>query len=412
MALLNPLNRGHFLSAKIYPDTKKSCQCGHQEILYKDFHGYKIPECANHTCKKSPELYVIAANVIDTAGIQKRIKIRHSQAGNRLNDIIDVLSTLKQINIEMQRGTFDLRRYTSNQSREDFKFSNVVNSYISANERKLARNELTPAGLSDKVASIKNLLPYFTDTDIGAIDDRMIRNFYDSFTDKFRTRDKAVQELKTILKYAVNDGRIDKIPKFPSIAPAKMVNSQNFLTKEQQNLVISKIENPIYRAAIKVLAMYALRPCEVRSLKWKNIDRKKNTFYIQSHISRGSDISGRKSQTSASHELPIMPEFEEILDSIPQSINPEGYVFKGEKGGFIGTNALTKAWNKACKEANVKNATLYIGTKHSTLSLLSSKATDAQLVKLSGHTNSRMLRRYAQSNIDDIKKLLGVINEG
>lgn len=412
LALLNPLNKGHFLSARIYSDMKKGCSCGQKEVIYKNFHGYQIPECSLPQCGKAPEMYVIAATVIDLAGIQKRLKIRHSQGGERLTDIIDVLSTLKQINTEMKRGSFDLRRYTSNVSREGFKFSKVVADYIDSNKRKLARGEISPAGLSDKIASIKNLLPYFTETDIGAIDDRMIRAFYESFTEKFRTRDKAVLELKTILRFAQDDGRIDKLPKFPVIAPSKMVNSQNFLDKEQQELVISCIENPTYRYAIKALALYALRPCEIRSLKWKDIDMLKKTFYIQSHISKGTDIAGRKSQAAASHELPIIPEFEAILKAIPHSINPEDYVFKGEMGGFIGTNVLARTWNKACRAAKIKSVSLYQGTKHSTLSRLSSKATDAQLVKLSGHTNSRMLRRYAQSNIGDIKKLLGVVELG
>lgn len=409
MALYHPQNKGHFVSAKIYSDMKKSCSCGERRVKYINFHNYKIPECL--ACGKPPEVYVIAATVIDLAGVQSRIRIRHSQSGERFTHAIDVLAALRQITTEMQRGTFDLRRYMSNQSREGFKFSSIIKDYIAANERKLARNELTPSGFSNKIASIKNLQPYFGDTDIVSIDDRMIRMFYDSYTEKLRTRDKAVQELKTILRFALDDGKIDKLPKFPATSSSKIVSSQNFLDKDSQRLVISHIKNETYRKAITTLALYALRPCEIRSLKWKDIDRKKNVFYIQSHFSKGSDIAGRKSQSDASHELPIVPEFEMILDSIPHSIHSDDYVFRGEKGSYIGTNTLTRAWNEACRSANVPKVTLYQGTKHSTLSQLSSSATDAQLVKLSGHSSAKMLRRYAQSSLEEVRRLLDTKSE-
>ena len=396
------------MSAKIYPDMKNGCDCGNKKFIQKEFHGYSIPECSKIECRKPPRLYVIAANVIDQLGEKKRIKIRHCQGGKRFGDIVDVLSTLKQINIEMEKGTFDIRRYQSDQAREEFKFSNVVQSYIHANERRLERGEISPAGFSNKKASIKNLLPFFKDTDVLAINDRVIRGFYDSFTTKFRTRDQAVQELKTILKFALDDGLIDRLPKFPSISPAKMVNSQSFLTKDEQELVISQIENETHRLAIMTLALYALRPCEIRALKWKDVDLKKKVFYIQSHISKDKDIPGRKSQVNASHELPIVPAFEAILTTIPGSNNVEEYIFKGSDGGFIGVNTLTRTWNKACAKAGLKQITLYQGTKHSTLSFLSSFATDSQLIKLSGHSSTRMLRRYAQASLNDVKKLLSV----
>lgn len=259
MALSNPHNKGHFLGAKIYSDMKGGCSCGAKSFGAESIKGYQIPVCSK--CGKNPDLYVISASVIDMAGTHKRVKIRHSQDGARLTDFVDVLATLKQIDMEVTRGTFDIRRYSSNESRESFNFSKIIEDYLVFHEKRQARGELSPAGLKDKKSLINNhLLPYFKDTDIVAINDRMIRCFYESYTETLRTRDKAILELKTIYNFAIDDGRADKLPKFPSIAPSKMVSAQKFLDIKDQNKVISNIEDETYRAAIKTLALYGASP--------------------------------------------------------------------------------------------------------------------------------------------------------
>jgi hypothetical protein len=74
--------------------------------------------------------------------------------------------------------------------------------------------------------------------------------------------------------------------------------------------------------------------------------------------------------------------------------------------GLIGQNVVTRAWNEACSLAKVKGVTLYQGAKHSTLSDLAKRASDAQLIKLTGRTNTRVISRYAQSNVEDVRALL------
>lgn len=62
--------------------------------------------------------------------------------------------------------------------------------------------------------------------------------------------------------------------------------------------------------------------------------------------------------------------------------------------------------NEACKLAKVKEVKLYVGTKHSTLSRLGRKYTDSQLIKPSGHTNTKTIRRYSQSSLKDVRKMI------
>lgn len=400
-------NIGKWVSAKIYSDMKNGCQCGNSTWARKKIK--QLPEFDEPVCSKCggpPDVYVIAASIEDEDGRTGRLKVRHDQDGNRLKDIFSVVHTLKTVNSEMKTQTFDIGKYLSRESRESYRFDKVVELYKAHHEKRLKRGEISPAGLKDKLTIIKNHLHVFNEIDIGHISAKRIRTFFNDYTENLRMRDKATSELKTIFYFALAEGKLHKMPDFPEISSAKMVSSDNFLDEKKQNLVISKIENPLYRAVIKVLAIYGLRPCDVRSLKWADINYQEMVFHVRSHISLSKDIPGRKSQADAVHSLPITEEFHEILQSLPRSIRLDDYIFKGAKGGPIGANVLTRAWNEACKIAKVKGVKMYWGTKHSTLSNLSKKASDAQLIKLTGHTNTKIIRRYAQSNIEELRIML------
>jgi integrase len=403
-------NTGKWVSAKIYSDNKKGCSvCGSKEWKrepLKGIDGHDFPVCAK--CGADPDRLIIVASIIDEAGRKKQVKIRNTQEGKRINDRYDCIFTLRRVAQEIKQGIFHVGRYESTSSRDRFIFGSVVKEYLEFHQRRKARGELSPGGLRDKESLIRNhLLPEFHDSDIAIINDQRIKLFYQAFTDRLRTRDKATQELKTILLWAEDQKLISEVPEFPDLAPSDMVDPSHFLSRQEQERVIAAIKNPLYRNAIALLALYALRPCEVRSLKWSDIDRDKGIFYIRSHISNGEEIKGRKSQRNKVHVLPMVDDFMAVLESMDAPENPDSYVFQGSHGGAIGGNVLTLAWNEACELAGVKKVTLYQGTKHSTLSRLAQEKTDSQIRALTGHSGTRMLHRYAQSGLDDVRKMIG-----
>jgi integrase len=410
-AKTHTFNIGDWLSANIYSDMKNGCSCKHRKWSMKpldELPEHNAPICP--ACGKRPELYVIVAKVVDADGLEKLVKIRRTQDGDRLTDIIDVIYTLRTVKRELKTSTFDARKYESAESRESYRFCNVVNEYLKHFEKAKARGEITPAGLDDKKSLIKNhLLKNFGDLDIAHISDIRISKFFNSYTSTLRARDKSTAELKTILYFALSaEGgkKLRSMPVFPEIPASKMITPDKFISEEKQDLVISKISNPTYRAAIETLKIYGLRPCDVRTIKWGDVDFKNKILYIRSHMSSREDIPGRKSQAGIVHELPINHEFEKVISSMIRSINPKEYIFKGARGGVIGGNVLGRAWNEACKLAKVKGVKMYWGTKHSTLSRIGKKASDSQLIKLSGHTNVKTIRRYNQSTLDDVRELL------
>jgi integrase len=360
-------------------------------------------------CGKNPNKYRVIAFLENINGLKKRVPIRYDQDGNRLEDVIDVLTTLKRIKQELAEGSFDVRKYDSKSARESFIFKNFSKKYLEYCAGKLKRKELTPSSLRRKKGLIdKYLTPYFSNISIDKITSPMIKQFKNGFIDKLRTRDLALSELKTMLNHALEYGLIQKLPVFEKIPKSK--RRKNILTIEEALEIISFVDNNIYKACFSLMSIYPIRPSEVRALKWKDIDFKKNTITIQRHVSDNHIIEGRKS-LSVEHDkssitYPLTSESIIILNSVPRSINEDVLIFLGKQGGVISQNTLPRAWRKACANAKKEYVQPY-EIKHARLSEIA-EHTKGDIVKMmaaSGHTNANVLLDRYIRNRTDLKEI-------
>lgn len=217
-------------------------------------------------------------------------------------------------------------------------------------------------------------------------------------------------ELRVILGYAFSLQKIPFVPPFPKIEKSNMRNVENFLSHEEQKKVILAVDNPTYSMMIEVMAMYALRPCEVRALQWQDLDFHKNIIKIQRHFSRSQLVDMRKSSKKA-HYLPITERFMEIIHALPFSIKKDDFVFKGKEGGAVGEKVLSNAWNKAIIKTGMRSIDLYEGVRHSRISAILEKGfSEDQVMLLSGHETKEAFKRYgqikAQSKLEIIKEMM------
>ncbi|MCR9206156.1 MAG: tyrosine-type recombinase/integrase, partial [Halobacteriovoraceae bacterium] len=305
---------------------------------------------------------------------------------------------------ELVDGTFDPKRYMSNEVSDQLRFFYFMeNKYLPAQKRKVKRGDLSPSMYKKKLNYFKHLRPFYK-LDLRVVGSGRVLEFYDSWTEKLRTRDLVIQELKTVLSYARDLELIESLPSFPKLKPSKKREANRFLSLKEQELIISKLENETYKRMISLLCLYALRPSEVRALKWIDFDFKNKVISISRHFSNGTElIEGRKSNKET-HFLPMTDEFFKIMKDVPISIVKDNFVFLGKNGGAVADRVLARAWHKAREVAGIHYVQLYEGTKHSRLSLLKAKGhSDEELILLSGHTNIKTVQRYAQLN--DSQKL-------
>lgn len=407
------------MAVRIYADMPSN-QCGcsgkfTKRVPHSDDESLIVPRCDK--CNQYPEKFLIDADTVDINGAPKREKIRYTQNGDKLDKIGRVTYTLERVVEEIKDGTFDIRKYASKNSRENFIFRNFIKSYLEHQSLRLKDNQITPKGLKDKTGLInREILPFFGDVDIIKINGPMIRRFKASFLgkDKDRTRDLALGELKTILKEACRDGILTVVPEFEKIDRSKP--RKDVISLELAIRTISLMHKQMYRDMYALMTIYPIRPCEVRALKWKNIDFEKDEFTITHHFSDEILIKGRKSIKDgemATMTYPMTNEVREIFRKYREDLRvtpinwKDSYIFIGRFGNHISDETLRDSWVNARKKAG--HTYQAYECRHAITSEIYIRSGGDLIAtsKASGHTTTAMVSsRYVRVAVDK-KKLYG-----
>lgn len=411
LRFINTTNKGFWLMARIYSDTKGACPCGGTFTGKATLKKVEYPVCEN--CGETPSLFRIRAKIVDLNFEDKYIDIRHSQTGERLKDIFDCFSTLKQIESEIEAGIFDIRRYDSQQNKESYLFENFSDEYLSFHENRLKRGEITPSGYDNKKKYVKVLRSFFSGKDIASIRVPSIEQFKNSFTDRFRTRDLALGELKALLNFAHRMEVIGGVPKF-DLVPSSRKRSE-IISMDNAKRIISEVSDHQYKVMIALLAIYPIRPSELRAIQWRDIGYFEKTVKFCRHFSKDILIDGRKSVSGGEKSeltYPLVKEFEEYLMSIPRPLNSKEFIFTGSRNDFVSEKCLSNAWKKALAKVNKElkekkmiplPAYQLYELRHARLSQIAEQSNGdiVKMLKVSGHTNPKtLMERYVRSSSD------------
>lgn len=403
------LKRGFFMGGTISTDQKACQKCKTKFIRIKDSYGFAVPQCPK--CGTFPQKFYISKRLPKLGSDESRlVRIMYDSANRRLETPFQAMNTLTEINNEIESGKFNPLKYASKKEKEAFKFKAFKDVYLDHHRKRFERGELTPAGYKEKARLVEKVLtPYFGKFDINDISSAAIKKYRDSFTDKLRQRDTSTQELKTLLKFAYQMEFIDKMPVFDKIPRSK--KRKEILESEQAKKIIANIENDQYRMMFELAYIYALRPCEVRAIKFKDINKKKKKLVIQSHVSKDIVISGRKSQKDndemATLELPLVEKADEIFSAVPWNIDKNAYIFPGKFAAIVSRDSLTSAWNKSLnqlkKKLKIDRKVDSYEIRHARLSELCKRLNGnvVALRQVSGHTNvTTLVERYVRSDND------------
>lgn len=394
-------NKGFWLGAKIYSDQRGNCKCGGSFTARELFKKLEYPVC--NKCGEEPRLFRIRAKVVTLGMEEKYVDIRHL-GHERLVDIVDVFRALKQVEAELESGTFDLRKYDSKQSRESYLFSNYVEDYLEFHQNRLKVGELSPSGFANKKTAINKLLPLFKDKDISTFKRADIERFKNQNSDFPRARDLALAELKSILKHAADIDELPvRVPKFDLIPSSK--KRKEIISLDDALKVIDEIEDPQYRFMLRLLTIYPVRPGELRALQWRDIDYFGNEVTFQRHFSRDVLIDGRKSikdGDKAEVKFPLTEMFKAYLHTIARPLKKDAFIFTGKEQAHVSDKCLSRAWRKATRKLKMPDYDLY-EMRHARLSQMAeqSNGDTIKLLQASGHTNLKTVsERYIRTSAD------------
>jgi integrase len=138
--------------------------------------------------------------------------------------------------------------------------------------------------------------------------------------------------------------------------------------------------------AIRIIALTGCRRSEAAGLRWRHVDLKQSRVVLppQSHK------TGRK--TGKPREIVLPAAAQQIIGRQPEG-SPDDFVFAPARGD--GAIALSKAWRKVRKEANLPPFLGLHGLRHSVASHLAMSGAQApEIMTAMGHRQLSTVQRY------------------
>lgn len=404
------LKRGIYMKGSILSARRSACvQCGNTSFNTEEnkLIGFKIPLCTK--CGSVPDRMRVRKVIPGKDGSSITKDFQLGIDDKPITSIAQALALLGRINDELVKGTYRVEDYDA-RTKNDLKFKNFSESYIKWSEHRAKlpdthKDAISKKTLDSKKNSVKHLQKFFQDIDIRDITKYKIREFERSWLDKFRSRDLALGELKTILKKFAREelGVLDIVPVFPKINRARELQPSEIPTALEQAKIINNISVELYRDAWTIGAVYAKRPCEIRALKVCDVNLAERTLTTRRHFSGNQLRSGRKSIRETSDHGTVVDHLDDyscfLLLKYVTDRDPDEFLFENRlfKGRDIKETTFTDAWYKACNRVGLKYKP-YAGTKHATLTNLLEETNGnfSILKEFSAHTNVVTLQRYAK----------------
>ena len=386
--------KGLIVAARIYADVAgNKCSCGGKftkRIPHPDAPSFIVPKCDK--CDSNPPLYLLDVDTVERSGRKDRIKIRFTQNGDRLDSAFRAIFTINEIIREIESGVFDLRKYSSLEERKSLIFSNVLKEYLASLEKTAG-----PKYLKDTRQIVsKHIEPYFGKFEVSSISSQMIRKYRSIPTKHERTRDKVVGALRAIMGWAKANDYISEKPDFDTIPRSK--KRKEIISMDLALKTINLMHKEMYKDMYRLMLIYPMRPCEVRALKWFNINfesGKHGTITIDHHFSDEVYLPGRKSikeGEASSLTWNLNAETREIFmkyrNKKIMDINwKDQFIFINRYGNHVSDETLRDAWNNARKKAG-HNFVPYVCRHRAATELYKKLGGDlVKLKKVGGWTN-------------------------
>jgi len=304
---------------------------------------------------------------------------------------------------EIAIGTFDYKKHFPNSKRAGLFGSgqsgqqlikDALLSYLDAKKRTLA--DSTYASYESAVRH--NLIPEFGRLKLCDLTTQAIRQWMGGLVISNKRINNVLIPLRGMLADAFADGAIDRNPmdRIKNLE-VRQEDPEPFNFDEQQRILDTLPDQG--RNLIQFAFWTGLRTSELIALEWGDIDRVKNTAYVQRACVRGK-LKYPKTR-SGKREVMLLPDAIEALENqIPFTFKQGKRIFHNpetDKPWSSDVKIRYPLWTKALKAAGVRYRNPY-QTRHTYASmLLSAGENPAWIARQMGHTNMNMvLQKYGR----------------
>jgi len=170
--------------------------------------------------------------------------------------------------------------------------------------------------------------------------------------------------------------------------PAQYARKRRLKGDEEQRLLSACANDQDLAAAIRLALETGMRRGELIRLTWDCVDLKKRIIRLPD------------SKTGAPRNVPLSTAARQALATMPRRI--DGQVF-----GYASGDALTMAFRRACKLADIEDLRFHDLRHEATSRFFEKGLNPMQVAAITGHKTLQMLSRYTHLRAEDLAKMLG-----
>lgn len=219
-------------------------------------------------------------------------------------------------------------------------------------------------------------------------------------------RPSTVQKDLAVISHLFNHARKEwGIAVSNPIADIKMPTEDNSrdrrLEGDEEQRLFKELE-PVHGRSIWMQPLVELaletaaRQSELLSLDWPDINMTKRVARIRGK--KRADGKRRTKNRDKFRDVPLSSRALKVLSSLPHNIS--GKLFQ------VSQRVVINAFSEACKRAGIEDLTFH-DLRHEATSRLAEKLALHELMKVTGHSSTRMLARYYHPRAEDLAKKLG-----
>jgi len=327
------------------------------------------------------------------------IKLYTGKDGHPLDSWERAYRLLTAMRNEVDLGKFDPKDYAP-QEINNLRFETYVLAWIERRSREQERRHISKSYLKGIREYARNyFVPFFQKISVRDIREAHIEDFRDHLPPHLsgKTVYNILGVLHKLFQDAFRRRDILLMPDFPHIQVGESVIK--WITEEEQDRILARVKEPVYRAYFMFLMRQGCRPAEARALKWEGVKLRENRVIIQAAIDMNEYRPFTKERDV--RYLPLHPDVKGLLEKLPRSLT--GFVFVNRTGRPLSATRVRTHWQKAAKAVGI-HIGCYQGTKHSLgTQAINRGVSERLLAEFFGHRDLRSTRRYTKVMTEALK---------
>ncbi len=353
--------------------------------------------------ERNPKRWIIDFRYLNPSGKRVRFRHRSSAASKACAEAEE--RRFRNLAAETGRPIPELAVTESVPEKQDVvTFSRVTKEYLGA----YADSRLKPStrrGYAKVLMAI--LVPHFGELTIDEIGLREVSEFDARRKAKKRrnaTRRNYLVVLRSVLRFAVEMGYIDSMPRLPTLPKVKK-QIREVMSEAAFRHILDGCYRLEHQIPIALAGRAGLRAGECRGLRWTDVNLNEGYLVVRQSVCHG-EVSTPKSGNE--RKVPLLPEVQDLLEKVPRNWR-KGLVALSTAGTPWSEYAMATAFKRVCKRIDQDGWRFHDLRHFFVTSWLRAGVPPHVVQAIAGHADLKTTDNYAHATDADLESAVQVI---